>query len=137
MFVYKREAHYYETDQMKIIHHSNYVRWMEEARVAFMNELEYGYARMEEEGIVSPVLGIEVQYKKMVRFGDQVEIRVRIVEYNGVKLKLGYEIYGPDGTLYTDAYSSHCFLDGDKLTSLKKRLPELHDKMMKLLEEDK
>ena len=60
MFVYKRRAQYHETDQMGIIHHSNYVKWMEEARVRFMDVLGLGYREMEEQGIQSPVAGISV-----------------------------------------------------------------------------
>ena len=39
MFKYERKAYYHETDQMGIIHHSNYLKWMEEARIALMDEL--------------------------------------------------------------------------------------------------
>ena len=51
MFTYKRKAQYHETDQMGIIHHSNYVRWMEEARIAFMESLGFGYDKVESLGI--------------------------------------------------------------------------------------
>ena len=61
MFSYRRKAHYHETDQMGIIHHANYLKWMEEARVAFLEELGYSYKRLEEEGIVSPVMEIGIQ----------------------------------------------------------------------------
>ena len=55
MGVYRRKAQYHETDQMGIIHHSNYVKWMEEARIDFMKELGFGYGEVEKRGIVSPV----------------------------------------------------------------------------------
>ena len=47
MSVYKRKAQYHETDQMGIIHHSNYIKWMEEARIAFMGEMGFGYGEVE------------------------------------------------------------------------------------------
>ena len=68
MFTYERKAHYHETDQMGLIHHSNYVKWMEEARIAFMDEIGMSYMNLEESGVVSPVTGITVDYKKPVRF---------------------------------------------------------------------
>lgn len=40
---YVHQAQYYETDQMGIIHHSNYIRWMEEARIAYMDEVDFPY----------------------------------------------------------------------------------------------
>ena len=53
---YKRTVQYYETDMMGITHHANYIHWMEEARVDFMEQMGFPYSRMEAEGVVSPVL---------------------------------------------------------------------------------
>ena len=47
---YKRRVQYYETDMMGIAHHANYIHWMEEARIDFMDQLGYSYAQMEEQG---------------------------------------------------------------------------------------
>lgn len=55
MFICKHEVQYYETDRMGITHHSNYVRWMEEARTFFLREIGWPYEKIEEEGIISPV----------------------------------------------------------------------------------
>lgn len=63
MGIYRRRAQYHETDQMGIIHHSNYIKWMEEARIAFMGEMGFGYGEVEKRGIVSPVAGVSVSYK--------------------------------------------------------------------------
>ena len=49
---YKRKAFYYETDRMDIIHHSNYVRWLEEARVDLMEQLGCPFHEIEKRGIV-------------------------------------------------------------------------------------
>ena len=51
---YTKTAKYYETDQMGVIHHSNYIRWMEEARVDMLNQIGYPYRRFEEMGYISP-----------------------------------------------------------------------------------
>lgn len=56
---YIHRVQYYETDRMGITHHSNYIRWMEEARVAFLEEIDWGYDRLEAEGVVSPVLSVD------------------------------------------------------------------------------
>ena len=55
MEAYRHTVKYYETDRMGFTHHSNYVRWMEEARIDFMDRLGFSYRKMEEEGVVSPV----------------------------------------------------------------------------------
>ena len=53
---YEHYTQYYETDQMGCVHHSNYIRWMEEARVFLMEQMGCSYRAMEEAGILSPVL---------------------------------------------------------------------------------
>lgn len=127
-FIFKRTANYYETDQMGVVHHSNYIRWMEEARVAWMNALGFGYRRMEACGVVSPVVGITLDYHRPVHFDDEVEIRVRVRKYTGVVLELAYEIRFPDtGKVCTDGTSRHCFLKDGRTVSLKKALPEMDE----------
>ena len=70
VYAYEREANYYETDKMGIIHHSNYIRWFEEARIGFMKNIGFPYDAMEDNGIMMPVLSVECDYKSSVRFGD-------------------------------------------------------------------
>ena len=55
---YTRMVFYHETDRMDIVNHSNYIHMMEEARVDFMDKIGVGYERMEQQGIMLPVLGI-------------------------------------------------------------------------------
>lgn len=130
MFIYKRTAQYHETDQMGIIHHSNYVKWMEEARVAFLDQIGLGYGKVEKLGIVSPVVSISVEYKRQVCFGAEIEIRVEVQKYNGAALELKYEFYNlTKDEVCTAAASRHGFLKDNKIVSLKKALPEL-DKLM-------
>ena len=52
--IFQHKVQYYETDRMGITHHSNYVRWMEEARVHFLEQIGWGYDRLESSGILSP-----------------------------------------------------------------------------------
>ncbi|MBO5207723.1 MAG: acyl-CoA thioesterase [Lachnospiraceae bacterium] len=122
MISYEHQAQYYETDQMGIIHHSNYIRWMESARIWWMQQVGVDYKRMEEDGVVSPVLEVSCQYKSMVHFGDTVLITPKIENYNGIKLELSYEITDKvSGEIRTIGSSKHCFLDRDgRPVSLKK-----------------
>jgi len=132
MFKYTRKAQYHETDQMGIIHHSNYVKWMEEARVGFLDAIGLGYKTIEELGVVSPVTGIEVEYKRQVQFDDEVEINISIERYNGIRLELKYEFYNKTKQeICTVANSKHCFMKDGKVVSLGKALPDLHEKLMK------
>ena len=64
MNTYIHKVHYYETDRMGITHHSNYIRWMEEARVNFLDQAGWGFDRMEADGIVSPITHVDCDFKK-------------------------------------------------------------------------
>ena len=89
---YKHLVQYYETDQMGIVHHSNYIRWFEEARSFLLEENGFGYKKMEESGIISPVLSVNARYKSMTHYYDTVIINVKVVKYNGVKITLEYTV---------------------------------------------
>ncbi|HBE09126.1 MAG TPA: acyl-CoA thioesterase, partial [Lachnospiraceae bacterium] len=66
---YKRKINYYETDQMKVVHHSNYARFMEEARLDLMEQVGLHYDTMEEKGIIIPVLDISCRFRYAVHYG--------------------------------------------------------------------
>lgn len=136
---YKRKVHYYETDQMGIVHHSNYIRWFEEARIDLMEQLELGYDEMERQGILSPVLSVEADYLRMVYFGDTVTIEAYIKEYNGIKLTVGYEVIADKtGKVHCRGTTKHCFINREgRPISLKRECPEFHDMFLQGLEEHK
>ena len=123
---------------MRIVHHSNYIRWMEEARMDMMEQVGFGYDKMEELEIISPVLSVNCEYKSMVRFGDTVVIHAKVVRYNGVKLKMVYEMTDKKtGELRAVAESSHCFLTmAGKPLTLKRSYPELDTKFFTLVEDE-
>lgn len=129
---YIHKVKYYETDKMGITHHSNYIRWMEEARVDFLDQIEYGYAKLEEDGIISPVVGVECEYKKSTTFDDEVCIRPEIESFNGVKLVIRYTMTNNlTGDLVLKGKSKHCFLSKEgRPVSLRKEFPDF-DKVLK------
>lgn len=125
---YQHKAQYYETDQMGIIHHSNYIRWMEEARMDYLSKIGFPMERIEAEGIVSPVVSVDCRYRKPCRLNELIGIHVRVNKYNGVKLALSYRMYEvPSGELRTEGNSVHCFTDKNgKILTLKQDFPALH-----------
>lgn len=126
MHTYIHKVQYYETDKMGITHHSNYIRWMEEARIDFLDRIGYGYAKLENDGILSPVIGVECQYKHPTTFDDEVEIAVGVQEFKGVRLVIGYKMTNcSTGMLVLEGKSTHCFTDRNgKPMMLKKSFPE-------------
>ena len=132
---YQHIVRYYECDRMGITHHSNYVRFMEEARVDWMDQLGYGFDRMEAEGVVSPVMNISCQYKHPTTFKDLITITLTVTEIRGLKISFGYEMRC-DGQVVCTAASTHCFLEKGKPVYLRQRFPELYQIIMELIEHD-
>ena len=122
---YRHTVQYYETDKMGITHHSNYVRWMEEARVDFLRQLGWGYDRMEAEGVVSPVTALECRYKAATTFADEVTVRVSVAELKNAKLRIAYQMTKQDGQTVCEAWSEHCFLNREgRIVRLSREKPE-------------
>lgn len=127
---WQHKVQYYETDQMGIVHHSNSIRWFEEARTWMMDEMQFGYEKMEAMNILVPVLEASAKYVSMVKFGETVEISTRIIQFTGVKMVIEYEIRdAANGELRTTGQTKHAFLDKDSYRpiSLKRNHKEVFD----------
>lgn len=135
---YQHVVQYYETDKMGIAHHSNYVRWMEEARIDFLRQIGWPYDRLEKEGIISPVMAVECRYKKSCTFSDTIAIRVSVEEFHGVRLKIAYQMVDEQGDLVCQASSEHCFVNEEgQPIRLKRQFPELNQALESLCKENK
>jgi acyl-CoA thioester hydrolase len=133
-----RKANYYETDQMGIIHHSNYIRWFEEARVDFMEQIGFGYEKAEQSGVVFALIGLSCEYKSMVRFGESVAIYAKITTLTNARMTVSYEVRdSKTDELRTTGETRHCFLYGEskRPVSLKKVLPELYGLFVETMED--
>lgn len=131
---YKHKVNYYETDKMGITHHSNYVRWMEEARTDFLSKIGWNFDRLEGMGIVSPVTSVECKYKLTTTFPDEVEISVELEKYSGVRLRFKYIMYNSEGKKVCTGSTEHCFVDGDgNILRICKDLPEFDKKLLELV----
>lgn len=124
---YLHKTQYYETDGMGIVHHSNYIRWFEEARVDLLEQLGLPYHTMEARGIQCPVLSVQCEYKTMTRFGESVQITASILSYTGVKIAIGYVITDlATGAVRCTGETRHCFLTaGGRPAILRRADPEM------------
>ncbi len=100
---YRHQVQYYETDKMDCVHHSNYIRWFEEARTWLMDQGGFGYREMEALGVMSPVLRVEAEYRSMARFGDTVEIETKLERYTGTRVAFSYLVRDGDERESSDA----------------------------------
>lgn len=130
---YKHTVQYYETDKMGITHHSNYIRWMEEARIDFLSQIGWDYQKLESLGIISPVTAVSCSYKISTTFSDEIMIHVSVAEWKGVRLKLDYEMKNTDGKTVCTGHSEHCFTDETgKPIRLNREFPDFHQVLSSL-----
>ena len=119
----KHRVQYYETDMMGVVHHANYLHWMEEARIDFMDEIGFPYRQMEAEGVLSPVKSLQVNYLKPCTFGDEVEITVGVKDFNGVVITITYDMR-VNGEPVSNGTSEHVFLDREgKFVRMRRVMP--------------
>ena len=137
-FIYERKINCYETDRMGVVHHSNYIRYLEEARTEWLEALDMPFDLLEKNKITIPALGVNCTYKHHVTFGDIILIHTYAKEYTGVRMTIGYEITDKKtGNVVLIGETKHCFTDNSlKPISLKKYAPEFHNKFSKLLDEN-
>ena len=135
MKTYKHTVQYYETDKMGVTHHSNYIRFMEEARVSFLRSIGYSYEKMEEQGIISPVVSVLCDYKKPTTFADEIEISVSVLKLTRARLTLSYTMISGDAVVCV-AQSSHCFLSPNgRPMNIQKNCPQFYEVLCKLCDE--
>ena len=126
---YERESFYYETDQMGIIHHSNYIRWFEAARIEFLKQIGIPYDEMERRGLLIPVLGVSCKYQKAFRYGDTFQIYMKIQNFKGVKFSVEYEVcQKATNQLHATGTSDHGFVDANLMpVNIKKQFPDIYE----------
>lgn len=139
-YKYSRKVNYYETDKMAIVHHTNYIRYFEEARLDSMEQAGLDYAEVESHGIIIPVVDVYAKYYKSLEYGDEFEVETLMVKFTGVKLEYEYKIYNKNtGELSATGHSCHCFLANANgfPVNIKKHVPELYERFRAILDTDK
>ena len=133
-FTFQRKINYYETDRMGVVHHSNYIRFLEEARCEMLDAYQMPYSAYEKQNVMIPVLGVNCNFKQHVTFDDVIEIRPFVKDFNGVRLTMGYQITNQKtGEIVLTGETKHCFTDTSlKPIRLQKQIPEFYEKFKKL-----
>ena len=134
MYEYTRPVYYYETDKMGVVHHSNYIRWLEEARNFYFDDVNLAYFETESYGVMSPVTDLSVKFKHFAKYGDSFTVRLKVIKYTGVRFRMAYTIVNQNGELLIEAESGHAFV-GENLrpVSLKRAIPHRHELMKDLI----
>ncbi len=136
---YVREIHYYETDQMAVVHHSNYIRFFEEARVDFLKRNGIDFSALEtEKGILFAVLDAQCSYKKSARLTDVLYFYITLKSFTGVRFTLDYDVRFADGTVCATGTTSIGFLNRSYMPiSIKRLLPEVYQQFVRLYDSQK
>ncbi|MCH2387894.1 MAG: acyl-CoA thioesterase [Opitutales bacterium] len=104
------EVRYAETDMMGIAHHASYLPWLEIARGNLLKERGISYAKLEESGIMLPVVEIKMNYRRPATYDDIVTINSVIKERPFAKIQIDYELQKED-QIIADGYSVHAFIN--------------------------
>ncbi len=102
---------YAETDQMGVVYHGNYAQYFEMGRVEWLRNLGVSYKWMEENGVMLPVVSLEMNYKKPARYDDVLRVKTILKSQTSVKIEFDYEIYNEQNQLLTTGYSMLVFVD--------------------------
>ncbi|WP_396151029.1 acyl-CoA thioesterase [Flavobacterium sp.] len=102
---------YAETDQMGVVYHGNYAQYFEMGRVEWLRNFGVSYKWMEDNGVMLPVVSLEMNYKKPARYDDILRVKTILKSQTSVKIEFDYEIYNEQNQLLTTGYSMLVFVD--------------------------
>ncbi|WP_313892354.1 thioesterase family protein [Psychrobacillus sp.] len=128
MFISEKEieVRYAETDQMGVVYHANYLIWLEMGRTKLIQDIGFTYAGLEEDGYLSPVTNVNVNYKTSVKYGETVTVKTWVEHHGKLRTIYGYEILHNDGTIASTATTEHVVVKKENFRpiSLSKIHPE-------------
>ena len=108
---YSFRVKYYETDKMQFVHHSNYAKYFETARIEWLREVGVSYDEMEKSGVMLPVVNLNINFKKPARYDDLLTIKTDLKQIPDVKIIFTYKIYNQHQDLLTIGESTLVFVD--------------------------
>ena len=105
---------YGETDQMGYVYYGNYAQYYEMGRVEWLRNLGTSYKRMEESGIMLPVINLNINYIKPAKYDDLLTLKTTLIKKPSVRIEFDFELSNEKGELLNKAYTSLVFIDMKK-----------------------
>lgn len=93
VYNHKHRVYYYETDKMGRVYHSNFLKWMDEARTEFIRNRGLSYKELEDMGIMLPVGELSIKYINAIDYDEEVLIKTTLEKITKVKVEFLYEFY--------------------------------------------
>ena len=113
------KVRYFETDQMGIVHHSNYLKYFEFARIEWLEKLNLPYQEIEKNKIILPVVKCELKFLKPLVFGDSFKVEVHCSKKPTSSIEFSYEIFNSIGEKTTEGRTLLAFLNSDTMKPLR------------------
>jgi acyl-CoA thioester hydrolase len=126
---------YAETDQMGIVHHSNYYVYFETAREDFIKGASIRYKDMEDAGVMMPLVETQCKYYEGAKYADKIIVETMLEELSPAKVALQYNVIRDfDGKLLAKGKTVQAFVDKNtfRIVNIKKKYPELWEKLESL-----
>lgn len=121
-FEHKLRVEYHHTDQMGIVHHSNYIKFFEAARTEWLRAAGLTYAEMERRGVMMPIVDVQIKYRQPSYYDEMLSIRTYVDELPMARMTFRYEIRGEDGRDVASGSTTLGFIDSQ--TRRPQRAPE-------------
>ena len=102
---------YGETDQMGVVYHGNYPLYLEMGRIELLRKMGISYKKMEEDGIMLPVVSLSLNYKKSAGYDDVINVKTQLKKEPTVRIEFDYEITNELGDILTTASTTLVFID--------------------------
>lgn len=102
---------YGETDQMSYVYHGNYPSYLEMGRIEWLRKIGISYKKMEESGIMLPVIRININYKNPGKYDDVLTVTTTLKKLPSARIDFHYEIYNSDNQLITTAETTLVFVN--------------------------
>lgn len=102
---------YKHTDQMGVVHHSNYINFFEAARTELMREIGLTYAEVERRGVMMPILDVHIKYRQPALYDEVITVRASISQMPMARVNFDYEVIGEDGRSIATGITTLGFID--------------------------
>ncbi len=102
---------YHHTDQMGIVHHSNYVKFFEVARTEWLRAIGLTYKEMERRGVMMPIVEVNIKYRQPAYYDELIRVKAMVDELPMARMVFRYEIYGEDGRDIASGSTTLGFID--------------------------
>ncbi|MBO7264840.1 MAG: acyl-CoA thioesterase [Alistipes sp.] len=132
-FTTQIRVEYHHTDQMGIVHHSNYIKFFEVARTEWLRAIGLTYAEMERRGVMMPIVDVAIKYRQPAYYDELISVTAMVEELPMARMVFNYVVRGEDGRDIASGSTTLGFIDS--ITRRPQRAPIWLMEVLKKLEE--